>query len=201
MPPGGFDCELASRHTKWPRGGVWDVARRGRRRMPIYEFYCGRCHTIFSFFSRSIDTQRSPDCPRCGAANLARRASAFAISKGRPEDAADAGPDVPDLDESKLMRLMEELGPEAENVTDENPRRAAQVMRRLLDATGVPLGRGMEEALKRMEAGEDPDKVEEELGDALEEDPLAAPESSTRTLARLRRRLLPPSVDPHLYEL
>jgi succinate dehydrogenase/fumarate reductase flavoprotein subunit len=65
----------------------------------------------------------------------------------------------------------------------------------------------MEEALRRMESGEDPEKVEEEMGDVME-DPLgmegagetAAPEPR-KTLAGLRRRVLPPSVDPELHEL
>ena len=51
---------------------------------------------------------------------------------------------------------------------DENdPRQAANVMRKLFDATGMPLGGGMQEALKRMESGEDPEKIEEDMGDVL----------------------------------
>jgi hypothetical protein len=48
----------------------------------------------------------------------------------------------------------------------------ARMMRKLFDTTGLPLGPNMEEAIRRMEAGEDPDKIEEELGDLLDqEDP------------------------------
>ena len=54
--------------------------------MPIYEFYCRHCHRVFNFLSRAIDTEKTPACPRCGDAGLARRASAFAISKGRKEE-------------------------------------------------------------------------------------------------------------------
>jgi putative FmdB family regulatory protein len=168
--------------------------------MPIYEFYCGHCHRIYSFLSRTIETERSPDCPRCGEKGLARRASAFAISKGRPEHAAGEGEQVPDIDESKLMRLMEGLGPEAENLNEDDPRQAARMMRGLFSAAGMPLGSGMQEALRRMEAGEDPEQVERDMGDALEEDPFSG-SGPKRTLAGLRRRLLPPTVDSHLYEL
>jgi hypothetical protein len=56
-----------------------------------------------------------------------------------------------------------------------------------------------------MESGEDPEKVEAEMGDVFEEDPFAAgggaPPEPKERLARLRRRLLPPSVDPELYEM
>ena len=168
--------------------------------MPIYEFYCRSCHRIYSFLSRTIETEREPDCPRCGERKLARRASSFAISKGRAEESGRAPDDLPNLDEGKLMKLMEELGPEAQRVDEENPRQAAQMMRRLLDATGVPIGDGMQEALRRMESGEDPEKVEQELGDALDQDPFAGGNART-TLSTLRRRLRPPSVDTHLYEL
>ena len=77
-------------------------------------------------------------------------------------------------------------------------------MRQVFAAAGLPVGTGMEEALKRMEAGEDPEKVEAEMGDVLGEDPFGvggeAVEPKAR-LAGLRRRLLPPSVDPELYEM
>ena len=60
---------------------------------------------------------------------------------------------------------------------------------------------GMREALRRMEAGEDPEKVEAELGDVLEADPFAGGgEDAAKPRTRLRR-LLPPSVDPTLYEM
>jgi putative FmdB family regulatory protein len=170
--------------------------------MPIYEFYCSRCHRIYNFLSRSVDTSRSPQCPRCGQPDLARRPSKFAISKGRKEESADAEK-MPDVDEGKLMKLMEELGPEAENLSEDDPRQAAHLMRRLFDASGLPVGGGMEEALRRMEAGEDPDKIEEEMGDVLEEDPFASGDAAAKkkALGSLARRILPPSVDSTLYEM
>ncbi len=60
---------------------------------------------------------------------------------------------------------------------------------------------GMEEALKRMEAGEDPEKIEAEMGDVSEEDPFTAEAAGKKSLKGLRRGPLPPSVDPNLYEL
>ena len=35
--------------------------------MPIYEFYCPDCNTIFNFFCRRIVTDKKPACPKCGA--------------------------------------------------------------------------------------------------------------------------------------
>lgn len=168
--------------------------------MPIYEFYCPDCHRILSFLSRRVDTRKRPACPRCGSTGLTRRAAAFAISKGRPEPAEGAGDDMPDFDEERLARAMESLAGEAEGLDEENPRQAAHLMRRLFDASGLPVGAGMDEALRRMEAGEDPDKIEEEMGDVLEADPFGAG-AEKGSLAGLRKRLLPPEKDATLYEM
>jgi len=73
-------------------------------------------------------------------------------------------------------------------------------VRRLFDASGLPVGGGMNEALRRMEAGEDPDKIEEEMGDVLEADPFGAG-AEKGSLAGLRKRLLPPEKDATLYEM
>ena len=176
--------------------------------MPIYEFYCSHCHRVFNFLSRTITTSRTPPCPRCRRPELARRASAFAISKGRKEETA--GPEGPDLppgfDEAKLERAMSALTRDAESIDDDDPRQGARLMRQVFEAAGLPVGAGMDEALKRMESGEDPEKVEAEMGDVLGEDPFATGEGPDvgkpkERLGRLRRRLLPPSVDPELYEM
>lgn len=168
--------------------------------MPIYEFYCAACHRVFSFLARSV-TSRQPACPQCAGADLQRRASAFAISKGRPEKAeGEAGqPEFPGLDESRLEEVMGSLAQEAEGLDEDDPRQQARLMRKLFGATGLPVGSGMEEALKRLEAGEDPEAVEQELGDVFEGDPFGGT-GRAPALQRLRLKL-PPSVDPTLYEM
>lgn len=166
--------------------------------MPIYEFYCGQCHTVFSFLARSADISRRPACPRCGRPELERQASPFAISKGRPEASGEEG--LGDLDESRMERVMAELAQEAEGIDENNPRQMARMMRKLYQSTGLPLGDGMEEAIRRMEAGEDPDKIEEEMGDLLEGEELSVDKGSERIRA-LRRKLSPPRIDETLYEL
>ena len=166
--------------------------------MPVYEFYCGDCHVVLNFLSRRVNTEKRPECPHCGRAALERQVSLFAISKGRKESDGDDG--LPDLDEADLEQAMGALAAEAEGMDEEDPRAVARMMRKLYDATGMDLGDGMEEAIRRMEGGEDPDKVEEEMGDLLEgEDPFSG--SGKKRLKGLRRRLLPPRVDDTLYEL
>lgn len=171
--------------------------------MPIYEFYCPDCHRIYRFLSRRVDTETRPACPRCGRADLGRRPSRFAVSRGLSEpEAADP---FANMDEAALERAMAGLASEAEGIDEDDPRAAAQLMRRMFETTGLPMGGPMEEMLARMEAGEDPEALEEEFGDALDEDPLLGGEDAGGAtggsrLARLRRRL-PPEEDPELYEL
>jgi len=78
------------------------------------------------------------------------------------------------------------------------------MMRRLVDASGMKLGDGMAEAMRRMEAGEDPDQIEAEMGDVLEpEDPFSGTsvQSSLPSLKELRHELLPPKRDDTWYPL
>jgi putative FmdB family regulatory protein len=175
--------------------------------MPIYEFYCPGCHRVYNFLSRTVAPHKRPPCPKCGREDLTRRVSPFAISKGRKQEPA-ASDGEPTLDEARLERAMQALATEAEGLNDEDPRQSARLMRKLFGATGVPVAGRMEEALRRLEAGESPDRVEEEMGDVFENDPfgpaLGGSEEAgaeARGLKGLARRLAPPSVDPELYEM
>jgi putative FmdB family regulatory protein len=163
--------------------------------MPIYEFYCEACNTIFNFFSRAVNTTKKPTCPRCRKRRLARRMSAFAVTgKAKEEGGAD---DLP-FDESRMEKAMQTLAGEAESISEEDPRQAANLMRKLTDMTGLELGPGMTEALRRMERGEDPDQIEAEMGDLLEgEDPFLLPGKK----GSQKNRRPAPSRDETLYDL
>jgi hypothetical protein len=127
--------------------------------------------------------------------------SRFAISRGRSEAAEEAGngPEM-DFDDAKMEQAMLQMAGEMEGVNEDDPRAMARMMRKLMDTTGMNMGEGMEEAIRRMEGGEDPDKVEEELGDVLDgEEPFSAGESK---LKRIQRRLTEaPNVDPEVYDM
>lgn len=164
--------------------------------MPIYEFYCSRCHTIYNFLSKSANTDKIPLCPKCVHSPLVRRMSVFAaISSGKPEDNAQDDP-FSGLDEKKVEKELKKLAAEADMINDDNPRAAVQLMRKFSAMTGLKLGDGFQEALRRMEQGEDPEKIEEEMGYILaDEDPFADKESA-KTASRGKAR-----VDETLYEL
>ena len=69
--------------------------------MPIYEFYCDHCNTIFNFFSRTVNTRKVPVCPRCKQNKLSRQVSMFAVT-GRAKEDGDTD-DLP-FDEGRVER-------------------------------------------------------------------------------------------------
>ena len=164
--------------------------------MPIYEFYCDKCHMLFDFYSRRINTDAQPLCPRCEKVKLTRQVSSFAVLSGKNDSTPEG---MPDIDESKLEKAMGTLAREAENLNEDDPRGSAQLMRKLSEMTGMKLGPGMEEALRRLEAGEDPDEIEAELGDLIEEEEPFVEEGKASSTSGARKR--PPKKDDTLYEL
>ena len=164
--------------------------------MPIYEFYCAACHTLYSFFTATSSSKR-PSCPGCGRTGLERRPSSFAMLKhGGDEDDVFA-----DLDDRALESAMSTLASEMAGFEDsEDPRVVGRALRRFGELSGLELGGRMEEALERMEAGEDLDSVEADLDLAGEGD-----DDSLDDLFRLKSRLLrarkKPRVDDTLHFL
>ncbi len=167
--------------------------------MPIYEFYCQDCHTIYSFLARTT-SPGEPPCPKCGRSKLERQMSRFAISKGLKESDAEPDP-FSGMDESKMEAAMMQMAGDFENVNEEDPRAMAKMMRKLFDATGMEPNGTIQEAIRRMEAGEDPDRVEEQIGGELDDaDPMAL-FAGAGAKQRIRRLIEPPNVDPELYDL
>lgn len=140
--------------------------------MPIYEFACPKCRKIFSFLSKRMNPAHLPSCPKCGNKKMAKQVSAFAMTRGLKEpaakgDGADEGP-MPDLDDPKVMRAMSELERDMEHLDENNTKHMAHLMRKMKEM--MPPGsmpKEMDVAIKRLEAGEDPEKIEEDMGDVL----------------------------------
>ncbi len=164
--------------------------------MPIYEFYCKDCNTIFNFFSKTVNTNKKPQCPKCKSNTLTRQVSLFAITGNAKEDSE--MDDLP-FDEGKMEQAMQMLAGEADKINEDDPRQAANLMRKLSDMTGLELGPGINEALKRMENGEDPERVEAEMGDILEnEEPFFV---SGKKGKRIKAKRSAPLRDETLYDL
>jgi putative FmdB family regulatory protein len=162
--------------------------------MPIYEFYCPDCNTIYSFLSKTVNTGKRPGCPKCKRRRLKKEVSLFSQTGGATED---GGIDDLPIDESKMEQAMNLLARESEGMNEDDPRAAAKLMMKFSDITGMELNDSMKEAMSRLEAGEDPEAIESEMGDALGDDanPFVLPG------ARSSRHRRPPSRDETLYEM
>ena len=156
--------------------------------MPIYEYLCRSCNRVFSFISPTVNPQTLPVCPKCGARELKKVLSRFAVvgavrksqgksaaapppaGAGTAEDAGgDAGASNP-LDDPRIEHEMDKLMQDAEGIDERDPRQLGRLMRRMKELTGESLGPEMEGAIRRLEAGEDPEKVEEDMGDLPDEE-------------------------------
>jgi len=141
--------------------------------MPIYEFACPKCRKIFSFLSKRLNPDRLPTCPKCGNKKMAKQVSRFAMTRGLKEPVAttetdDGGPPMPDLDDPRVERAMMEMERDMEHLDENNPKHMAHMMRKMKDL--MPPGsipKELDVAIKRLEAGEDPEKIEEDMGDLL----------------------------------
>lgn len=75
---------------------------------------------------------------------------------------------MPDLDDPRMERVMGELERDMEHLDERNPRHMAHMLRKMQEA--MPPGsmpKEMETAIRRLEKGEDPDKIEEDMGESL----------------------------------
>ena len=141
--------------------------------MPIYEFACPKCRRIFSFLSKRIHPDRPPVCPRCGNDKLVKQISPFALTRGRSEvepadPSGEPGSGSLDADDATLARAMAEMERDMEHLDENNPRHMAHLMRKMKDL--MPPGsmpKDLDTAIRRLEAGEDPEKIEEDMGDLL----------------------------------
>ena len=137
--------------------------------MPVYEFLCLKCNRIYSFHSFSVSIAKVPACPKCGDRDLRRVPSRFGVAASAKAAVTGDDPGT-EADDPRLEREMMRFASELENMDENDPRAMAAAVRRMTEIAGEPVTPAMEEMIRRLEAGEDPEKVEEEMGDALEEE-------------------------------
>lgn len=172
--------------------------------MPIYEFYCPDNNRLYSFYARSLAlSAKTPRCPDNPKFRMERAVSSFAVT-GRAKEKPDLPPGGEPGD-AQMEAAMAEMEREFGSMDTENPdpRMIARMMRKISGLTGEKVSGEMEEMMRRMEAGEDPEKLEAEYGDVFAEadaaDPGAGEGAEMREqLRRLRKR---PVRDRTLYEM
>lgn len=134
--------------------------------MPIYEFYCPENHTVYQFLARSLAYRsKVPKCPDNPAFQMVKQVSRFAIV-GNAQEATEGDP-FAGLDDAKMDALMADMEVEMGVLDAENPdpKQLGHFMRKMTDIMGDKTPSELREMVKRLEAGEDPEKLEATFGD------------------------------------
>jgi hypothetical protein len=172
--------------------------------MPIYEFYSPDTRKIYTFFARSLaDAGKTPRCPDRPKARMEKLISNFSVTgRAKERDELSMGGEG---DDAQLDAAMAEMEREFGGMDESNPdpRQLARMMRKMSSLTGEKMPAQMEEMIARMEKGEDPEKLEEEYGSAMDDfdprDEVGGESELSKTLGRLRRRRV--ERDPTMYEM
>ncbi|HST03385.1 MAG TPA: zinc ribbon domain-containing protein [Chloroflexia bacterium] len=137
--------------------------------MPIYEYRCAGCKRRVNVFfpSFSVAERRTEagevECPNCGSKYLSRLMSKAYMVRG-----GGGGEGGGEFDDGGDMGDMEGMNGMFEGLDDADPRSVARWARRMQDNLGgeMNLGPEFDQALSRIESGEDPDKVMEDMDPA-----------------------------------
>ena len=127
--------------------------------MPIHEYRCQDCRRKVAVFYRRLSDvdHSSARCDRCGSARLSRLVSRVRMVRGASAELGPAG----DVDESMLE--------DAAGLDENDPRSLGRFMRRMADEAGEDVGPEFDEIIGRLERGDDPERIEQEMGDMLGE--------------------------------
>ncbi len=126
--------------------------------MPIYEYRCLDCRRRFSVFWRTYsDAREHPEtaCSHCGSTQVKRlvsRVRAVRSEESRMEDLADPSA-WGDLDE-------------------DDPKSMGRFMRKMMNEMGDEageLGPEFEEVVDRLESGQDPEAIERDMPDLMDD--------------------------------
>jgi hypothetical protein len=144
--------------------------------MPIYEFFSPEKGKIYSFFARSSDyADKIPLCPDGKQFKMKKLLSGFSITGQKSETEAEPSADnfaesddpFANMNEAQSAKMMRELEGAIGGMDDENPdpKQMGALMRKMCAMTGEKMDEGMEEVVRRLEEGTDPNELEERMSD------------------------------------
>jgi putative FmdB family regulatory protein len=108
--------------------------------MPIYEFSCNACKNRVSVFVRSMSSEVSGKCDRCGSGDLSRLISRVVVIK--------SGGEFDSLDDDRMMSGFDENDPKA----------MAAWARKMQREMGEEMGPEFDEMVEKLERGESLDE-------------------------------------------
>lgn len=185
--------------------------------MPIYEYYCPDNHTVYQFYAKTLAQGKIiPTCPDNPKYRMQKLISAFAVTGGGKKEAptnaavGTGGGEAGSPEDARMEAAMGAMEKEFANVDENDPRAMGRMMRRMAELSGEKIDGEMEEVVRKLEEGADPDSLEEQLGGEPPcnmEDPDGGPAGegmSGKELKearhRFRVRRQAPARDPKLYD-
>jgi hypothetical protein len=167
--------------------------------MPIYEFYCPQNNTLYQFLARTLAYRDAvPICPDGADLILQKRVSSFAVI-GQAKEESDNDP-FAGIDDAKMESLMADMEGDMSALDSDNPdpRQLGHFMRKMTDLMGDKVPPEVREVMRRLESGEDPEKLESEFGNLDESGGADALFSQVKKIVRGGRQ---PVRDPKLYDM
>jgi hypothetical protein len=175
--------------------------------MPIYEYYCPDNHTIYQFFAKTLAQGRTiPVCPDNPKFRMEKAVSAFAVTtKGKsPADSngGDAAAATDPAEDARMEAAMGAMEREFSSVDENDPRAMGRMMRRMAEMTGEKIDGEMEQLVRKLEEGADPDSLEDQLStdspdQAGGSEPIVSPKQKRHRYKPVVRQL---RRDPQLYD-
>ncbi|MDA0347405.1 MAG: cytochrome C [Verrucomicrobia bacterium] len=138
--------------------------------MAIFEFYCPDNHKIYQFYARNASqAELIPKCPDNPEYRMVKKVTGFAIGGVDKKSGSEGGRDGADMDDPKMMAAMAQLEKAMSGMDEDNPdpRQMGKLMRQMAEMTGEPLTGEMEEMVRKLEEGADPEGIEEQFGDLM----------------------------------
>jgi hypothetical protein len=179
--------------------------------MPIYEFYCSDNHKIYQFYAKTLaQGQIVPKCPDNPAFSMVKLVSKFAVTTSGKTEKQKTGADEnaggrPETaDDPRMEAAFGAMEREFSGVDENDPRAMGRMMRRMAELTGEKMDGEMEEVVRKLEEGADPESLEEQMGGADPEgEGMPRPDAVVdlkEKRQRFRSRHNAPIRDPKLYD-
>lgn len=116
--------------------------------MPAYEYRCQQCQTMFEVvMSYEEYDQKNIHCPACDSEQIRRIIRPVRITRSEED------------------RFQQYADPALLNAIDEDPRALGKMMRDISDEMGEDMGPEFDEVVDRLEKGQSPEEIENDLPD------------------------------------
>jgi len=117
--------------------------------MPIYEYFCVPCNTIFSFYAKTFSVDKEPACPRC-TGKLQKYVSLFSLGHKLK------GPEDLPMSSQRLEEGMKRL----ETFSEKDSKEAARLRKKFGEITGVSFDENKKKALAQKQDAEKPGQID-----------------------------------------